>query len=513
MRGLRTRTRTARKGLLASDPTATSRHGDTRLVAAEPEKRGWPGPGGGRAGVIEPAPEYRGTSVQVCGLWPFSAGTTLPLVGVPLGPHWMSLSTVCCDPISWFLKGMINTPSQFVLGRPGLGKSSLVRRQVLGLAAWGYIPMVLSDLKPDYVELVKALGGQVITIGRGHGSVNLLDPGPLWHQLDRLPADERTKAVADLRARRLNTLVGLIQLVRGRDARILETETTILGAALREFDDRGHIPVIDDVLELVQGRHASLRAVALDRGDDHRYDEITEALQASLIALTANGRFGDTFARPTSQPIDLDKAVVFDLSNIDDSDEHMQAAAQLVCWSYGSSAVAGARLLANAGLRPQRHYFLVMDELWRMLRAHGFMVDRVDAITRLNRQLGIGQVLISHTMEDLRLGTEAETAKAWGFVARSEVVMLGGLAPGEMGNLATVFAMSEQEKALVTGWSDQTGYGHGDDRYTAPPGRGAFLIKVGKQPGIPVRVALTAAERHVNDTNWAWTERMTRGRR
>ena len=37
--------------------------------------------------------------------------------------------------------------------------------------------MVLGDIKPDYVDLVEALGGQVITIGHGRGGINPLDAG------------------------------------------------------------------------------------------------------------------------------------------------------------------------------------------------------------------------------------------------------------------------------------------------------------------------------------------------
>jgi hypothetical protein len=37
--------------------------------------RGYAGPGGGRVGYVESPTEYYGTSRQVCGLWPFAAGT------------------------------------------------------------------------------------------------------------------------------------------------------------------------------------------------------------------------------------------------------------------------------------------------------------------------------------------------------------------------------------------------------------------------------------------------------
>ena len=72
-----------------------------------------------RQGIyIEAAPEWRATTRQVCGLWPFIAGSGTPMVGVPMGRDLRSHATVCCDPISWFARaGLIANPSMFVLGQ------------------------------------------------------------------------------------------------------------------------------------------------------------------------------------------------------------------------------------------------------------------------------------------------------------------------------------------------------------------------------------------------------------
>lgn len=109
-------------------------------------------------------------------------------------------------------------------------------------------------------------------------------------------------------------------------------------------------------------------------------------------------------------------------------------------------------------------------------------------------------------MQDLKLGTPEQTARAWGFVERSSMVFLGGLSQGEFGNLATVFALSQREQDMITDWS-----GEGSSIISAsgggiPPGRGKFLLKLGKRPGIPFRVALTPSELAVNDTNRRWVE-------
>jgi len=192
--------------------------------------------------------------------------------------------------------------------------------------------------------------------------------------------------------------------------------------------------------------------------------------------------------------LEIDKPVVFDLSAFEEMDPALQAGVQLVCWTYGSTALAAAKSLADAGLAPRRIYLLIMDELWRALRAAEFMVDRVDEITRLNRTIGLGQLLCTHGMDDLKLHNEEATAKAWGFVAASEMVYMGGLNPGELGNLAEVFAISESEKDMLTGWAQigevdpETGQGG------EPLGKGRFMIKSGKRPGIPFRVKLTQIE-------------------
>src|SRR5262245_10464273 len=108
----------------------------------KPGLRGFPGRGGGKASLVEVPPEWRGTTVQVCGLWPFAAGSGTPMSGVPVGRVLDGGATLCMDPISWFQRaGLIHNPSMLVLGKPGLGKSTLIRRLVLGLTGYGVYPM------------------------------------------------------------------------------------------------------------------------------------------------------------------------------------------------------------------------------------------------------------------------------------------------------------------------------------------------------------------------------------
>src|SRR5699024_12656919 len=157
--------------------------------------------------------------------------------------------------------------------------------------------------------------------------------------------------------------------------------------------------------------------------------------------------------------------------------------------SLGWAAVAAEQVLAEQQGRPRRHYLLIMDELWKVLRASEQMVYFVDALTRLNRGRGMGQVLITHTMNDLQLSEPALTKVAWGFVGRSEMVYLGGLVPEEMGNLREVFDLSSREVDWLTDWADDSvSLSSGERR----PPTGKFLVHTGTRCGILFRVTLTS---------------------
>lgn len=467
---------------------------------------GWTMPGGGGTVIFDAPPEFRAPTVQVCGLYPFSAGGTLPMIGAALGPHMEGRGVVCGDPVSWFVHGLINNPSAFVLGRPGLGKSSLVRHILAQLPDKGIIPLVLSDRKGEHVWLVRALNGQVIAPGRGREYVNPLDLGPLAGQLQNLPEEQRRAAIADMESRRQNTMAGLCELALGR--RLEAHEKTALNGAILGWaaENPGETPVASDLLVYVQSRPEPLMEKVQARGDTARYDTRTEYLVDALLALSGEGIFGDVFAHQTTNPLQMHRPAVFDLSAVDAMDQTLQAGLQLVCWSYGSAAVTAAKYLADAGQAPRRTYCMLMDELWMALRAAEFMVDRVDEITRLNRTLNLAQVLITHTMNDLKLATPDATAKAFEFVSRSEIVYLGGLAPGEMGNLKDVFAMSRKEQDLLASWSTPGRVNPTTGKADAPAGRGKFLLKVGKDVGAPFQVQLTPAEQPANETNVNWQD-------
>ena len=231
--------------------------------------------------------------------------------------------------------------------------------------------------------------------------------------------------------------------------------------------------------------------------------------RATLIGLISGGRLGKIFSAPTTVSMRRDRPVVFDVSSVDDSNSDLQAAVLLACWSYGFGAINVAHELADADLEPARNYFIVLDELWRALRSGRGMVDRVDSLTRLNRQRGVGMAMVSHTMSDLQSMPDAhDQEKAKGFVERAGMVLCGGLPARELHKINDVISLSQAEQAMISSWSAPPSWDADAGREADPPGLGRFLIKVGGRPGIPVQVTLTRAEMVVNDTNKRWHPRL-----
>ncbi|MFR9750239.1 hypothetical protein ACL02S_04280 [Nocardia sp. 004] len=483
--------------------------------------RGYAGPGGGRMNVVGRPVEYRATTAQVAGLWPWSVGAGAPLIGTPLGSHLHTGAPVCFDPMNWFLRGsFITAPSLFVLGLNGFGKSSLVRRIVLGGIAQGITPLILADVKPDYRKLVEQVGGQVIDLGYGHGKLNPLAAGVLGAIVPKLaefPA-LRLQVLQDLRARQVTLIAGLVELVRGD--RVRDYEETLISTALRILYQPGSgytpdkPPIMENLLDVIVGGGTELM---LDAGadDPDEYQEAIKGLRRSLRALT-QGPFGAVFNGQTTVAIDTSAvAVCMDVSHIPTGDKKLKAAVMLACWADGFASVEAAHVLADAKLGTQRYFQVVMDELWQVLGLGDFMVDRVDELTRLQRGIATALIMISHTIKDLQaLGSEAAIAKAVGFLERARAKIFGALPAEEINRLDSTVPFTSAEAEMVTGWSaPQALTGEalkpGQQR-PSPPGTGKFLLKIGedRRPGIPFHMEFTQSEREsgIHDTNQRFSE-------
>jgi hypothetical protein len=476
----------------------TSPHVDTRTAGPLAPSWGWRIPGAGRVSHLAPGMEYQGTTVQLCGLYPYVAGSGSPMLGVPIGRHMLWGEVLCLDPLAWLGAGLVTNPGMFLLGQPGVGKSSLAKRLITGLVAYGTQALVLGDTKPDYTRLIEHLGGQVIRVGRGLDRINPLDSGPLGRVLARMSGPEADRLRLEIRGRRLSLLLALCTLVRG--GRVTNPEEVVLGRAVDVLTARlDREPTVPDVLALIEQSPDELRAAARANSDTEYRRRLEELIPT--LALLCEGSLKGVFDAATTTPIDLDApAVSVDISHVAAAGDQLVAAAMLCTWAYSFGVVDAAAVLAERGLAPRRQFFGVMDELWRALRGAPGLVDHADALTRLNRQRGMGSLMITHSLDDLdALPTEEDRAKARGFFERAAIKIMAALPGRELDRINQITRLSAPERELVSSWAAPEALFPG----SIHPGRGKYLIKTGERPGLPVALSLVGDEWRLYDTDMA----------
>jgi hypothetical protein len=386
----------------------------------------------------------------------------------------------------------------FVLGQPGVGKSTIAKRLMTGMIACGTHALVLGDTKPDYTRLVEYLGGQVIRVGRGLDRINPLDIGPLGAALRRMPRQEAERLRLEIRGRRMALLVALCTLIRGGP--LTNPEEVLLGRAIDLLTGReDREPTVPDVLMVIEQGPVELLA-AVRAGTDAEYRRRSDELIPTLTLL-CDGNLKGVFDGPTSRPLDLDApAVSVDISNVAAAGDQLVAAAMLCTWAYGFAMVDAAAVLAERGLAAPRQFLGIMDELWRAVRGAPGLVEHADALTRLNRQRGMASIMITHSLADLdALPTPEDRAKARGFVERSAITVLAGLPPRELARVSEVTPLTSPEIDLVKSWAAPESWLPG----AAHPGRGKYLIKTGERIGIPVELTLVGDESRLYDTDAA----------
>ena len=458
---------------------------------AVPRRWGWRVPGAGRAAHVAPGVAYTGTTSQLCGLFPFAVSSGASVHGVPIGRHMHTAEPVGLDPAEWLRTGLVSNTGVWVQGQPGIGKSSIVKRLLIGLVGFGMTAIVPGDVKGEYTPLVEALGGAVWRIGRGRHALNPLDAGPLAAAHDPAAATVRARSGEPTRARRQSLLEALISIIRRDDVTV--TERRLLAAALDLAAARPE-PVIPDVLRILDHGGDPLPRLAATDVQDYR--RRTRDL-INALGLLCDGPIRGLFDRPSTVAADPGTpALSLDISALDDDDDDVVAAAMLCSWTWSANLIDATTTLGR-----RRNVVQVQDELWRALRVAPGLVERSDRITRLNRHRGVVSFQVTHSLDDLEaLPTEADRAKARGMAARNAILLLGGMAEKELDGLRRITPLTDNEASLVTAWAAPPTWHAGHTH----PGRGKYLIKSGERIGLPVALQLTPIEQQLYDTDRAF---------
>jgi hypothetical protein len=521
------------------------------------DKRGFEGAGGGRMSTVMPPAEYRGTTVQLAGLYPWIVGANAPVLGTPLGPHLATGAPVCFDPLSAKEAKAISAPSCMIIALNGFGKSTLLRRIALGDIAAGVRVVWPGDVKPDGRKLTEAVCGQVNEVGYGGiGRLNPLDPGPigaaiakltrriaeLAHRIDSASDPElrgelelahrklelqRQQTQYALHARQENITAALCEIVRGM--RLEDFEQTLLASAIRllyspkadggEGFTSENPAILDDLIVLLTSNSQELKDDAVAETDEE-YRAAIQGLRRTLRSMV-KGRFGEVFNGQSTVRLDVEApSMCLDMSSVPQDDKMMRAAVLIAGWNEAFATIEAAHVRADAGLGPNLAFNVLMDELWQVL-ALPMMTERIDALLRLQRVVGVGITFVTHSIEEL------EKAGALGLIERCRARIIGPVPSAEIERLEKVIQFSQIEKAMLTNWSDAADLNSPIDQKTsrrrqaaekvrhaaekaglvpvskpttvAAPvaaGTGQFLLKLGesKRPGAPFKVWVPPAE-------------------
>ena len=497
-------------------PKRTTRRQPHRVTA-----KGMTGLGGGRWGSVPQPPFWYAASVQLCGIYPFAAGTTRPAVGTPLGRDMAVGSAVAGDMKTWYDAGLVSSPSMMLFGLNGNGKSSVAQRLMYGMAARGIAPAVFDPLKGEHVAAVNALGGTTVSIGpKSRDRINPLDLGALGDAAAQLGG----KVGEDLRAQAVRAAVDLVALIvqvnRGRP--LTDVQDTVLSLMVRSVIDRVEAPWMGDLLAAFDAPPPEATA-GQGESEDPEFRRQYSDLRASVWSVL-NGDLAQLVGGRASVRLEVGNpgGFCFDTSAIPASNRRLLSAAMLATWSIGFGAIdahwelaqheraqAEAAAAAGEAYEPKVRwggYLAMQDEFWFPMRACEGIVDRADRIGRTNRGLGVSELKITHSPKDaFSLPNPQDRETARGFAQRSGVLGLMALSMDDLGWLdANVVPLNGQEKAIVNGFNAPPNWKprlDSDGNPLPPPGAGKILLKVPGRVGIPVQMTLTEAEKRLHVTD------------
>lgn len=498
-----------------------------RLQTLPKTIRGFAGRYGGRWGRVPNPPQWFSTSVQVPGIFPFAAGSARPTDGAPLGQDLLSGAAVAMDHESLYRAAVITSPSMFLYGINGVGKSSTAQTILLGQAARGITLGLYNPIKRgEHTALTEALGGKIYSFGPGEaGRFNLLSDGPLGFAAGKIGGTTGD----ELRALARDKSIQLVQLLTrtSRGIPLTDIEDAVLEYLVDDARTRNRRPYTRHLLEAFQS--PSERTLGMlgmtDPKDFHeRFRGLGETIRAMLT-----GELGRLLGGEESVEFDPGNpgGFCFDTAAIPDTHTRLLSAAMLASWSTGADIIdahwelaqyeqgqAEAAAAEGDYYEPKvmwRGYSTAFDEFWYPLRACDGIVDRVDRSGRTNRSAGIAEMKITHSPKDqMSLSNPEDVQKARGLTERCGLIATMALTEEDLGTLSDIRPMTREEINLVKSfnaapsWHRPKTRARKGDKPAPPPGAGKVLFKVEGRVGIPVQMVQTEvqANLHITDTRY-----------
>lgn len=404
------------------------------------------------------------TTAHCCTLYPFGLHSGLGIEGAYLGFDQLGGGEAFFfDPFVVYRDhshlGASNT-NMLVLGKPGLGKSALVKTMLLRLGTvYGeqrYFAIL--DVKGEYTSLAERLGLTIVRLSAG-GSVRI---NPLDRTGDENDIDRQTKFIE-----------ALLATVLDRD--LSNTEKALVWHSVETVNHYEHQATLSDLAKVLAtpSEGAAKRALVEIEELQGYARELVVALD-KLLTRDLRGMFDGR----STERIDVatGRGLVLDLSAANQNEEILP----LVM----TASVAWLQQLMTV---PGRYKVMLLDEFWRMASREG-TARFLQSCWKLGRTYGASNVGVLHKPSDL--GAQSDTGTAASKIAAGLVADT---------SIRVSFAQTAEDLNL---YGDLLGFGQAEKRVIARLSRGESLWKIGEH-SVLLRHVLGASDRQLVDTDQA----------
>lgn len=320
--------------------------------------------------------------------FPFVAGPSLGTAGVPIGQDLYGGGQICFDPWELYKAGRISGMSMLLFGTVGMGKSSLAKSLCIRLVLAGRKLAVASDLKGEWTEIVRTLGGPVIQVGPGLPTrLNPLDEGvrPSKDQQGNPMSDDAWHQV--VRSRRMSIMETIIKILIKEDTLSPAQHTALedsIDWAANLADTESRTPTIMDVME------------GLKHAQKHDYKRVADAAEELVLVMrrvVSGGLAGMFDGESTVDFAEDAPAVSIDTSSMRTAREEARRMVSACCAAWMESMVT----TSDGGQR-----IVVYEEGWDSMSSRADLQRMVEN-WKLSRAYGIFNILILHKVSDLNM--------------------------------------------------------------------------------------------------------------
>lgn len=405
-------------------------------------RRGW---GNRKAGFFGPiqvqVPKHTTSAARIGVMTPFVAPSTAAIPGPVIGVEVTSGQVFTFDPWGAGQGGarLVSSPSVVVFGLMGSGKSMCVKTCMIRLIEWGRQVIVTSDPKGEWVPIAHALGGQVIAVGPGSGTViNLLDEGT---RPPGVAHAEWTRLVSARRSLALESVCAILRPDRPLD----EYEQAALDKVV-DLIATGHItPTVEAVVTFLEHPPASLLA--------HVGAEAPVSL-ALILGRLVTGPLGGMFH--THSTVALDPGAPM---TVIDTSALLGASAQV-----RQIAAAATSAWVDATLRSAdgRWRCVVSEEGWDELR-NPAQAKAMDERLRMAGHWRCSSWLIFHELADIEQFGQAGSAhrnQVAGIITKSPIKILYQQSAASMDRITEFVRPTIAEAAILTSLRQGIGSWH-----------------------------------------------------